>query len=165
MKLLALVGVLCEKLATWLTIVSVAVMSLAVLAQVIMRYFFQNPLIWGDELAKYALAYMTFIGASVALRKGELACMDLLVDKFPPAAKRIVLMLVMSLNIALIVFLLVCAVNLLGQRSVLTQSSPAMGLPMQYVYACMPIGLFLMAVQGALCLIDMISGHKLNGGK
>lgn len=164
MKFLALTGLLCEKLATWLTIISVGVMALAVLAQVIMRYFFQNPLVWGDELAKYALAYMTFIGASVALRKGELACMDLLVDKFPASWKKIIAVVVMLLNMALIVFLLVCAVNLVGQRSVLTQSSPAMGVPMQYVYACMPVGLFLMAVQAALCLIDLISGRKLSGG-
>lgn len=164
MKFLALTGLLCEKLATWLTIISVGVMALAVLAQVVMRYFFQNPLVWGDELAKYALAYMTFIGASVALRKGELACMDLLVDKFPPSWKKPVAVVVMLLNMALIVFLLVCAFNLVGQRSVLTQSSPAMGVPMQYVYACMPVGLFLMAVQAALCLIDLISGRKLSGG-
>lgn len=164
MKFLALTGLLCEKLATWLTIISVGVMALAVLAQVVMRYFFQNPLVWGDELAKYALAYMTFIGASVALRKGELACMDLAVDKLPASWKKPVAVVVMLLNMALIVFLLVCAVNLVGQRSVLTQSSPAMGVPMQYVYACMPVGLFLMAVQAALCLIDLISGRKLGGG-
>ena len=164
MKLLAQIGMFCEKLATWLTIASVAVMALAVFAQVIMRYFFQSPLIWGDELAKYALAFMTFIGASVALRKGELACMDLLVDKFPAPTKRIIMMVVMLLNIALIVFLLVCAINLLGQRSVRTQSSPAMGVPMQYVYACLPIGLGLMSIQGVLCLIEMILGRKLSGG-
>lgn len=164
MKFLALTGLLCEKLATWLTIISVGVMALAVLAQVVMRYFFQNPLVWGDELAKYALAYMTFIGASVALRRGELACMDLAVDKLPASWKKPVAVVVMLLNMALIVFLLVCAVNLVGQRSVLTQSSPAMGVPMQYVYACMPVGLFLMAVQAALCLIDLISGRKLGGG-
>ncbi len=155
MKFLAAIGSLCEILATWMTIVSVGVMALAVLAQVIMRYFFQSPLIWGDELAKYSLAFMTFIGASVALRKGELACMDLLVDKLSPSAQRIGSIVVMILNLALIVFLLVCAFNLVTQRSVLTQVSPAMRAPMQYVYACMPIGLFFMAVQGFLCLLDL----------
>jgi TRAP-type C4-dicarboxylate transport system permease small subunit len=163
MKFLALVSLLSEKLATWLTIISVGVMALAVFAQVVMRYFFQNPLVWGDELAKYSLAFMTFIGASVALRKGELACMDLLVVKFPPSVQKGITVGVMVLNLALIVFLLLCSINLIGQNSVLTQLSPAMEIPMQYVYACMPIGLFLMTIQALFCLIDLGRGQKMNG--
>jgi TRAP-type C4-dicarboxylate transport system permease small subunit len=164
MKLLARLGKLCEELATWLTIASVGIMALTVFAQVVMRYFFLDPLVWGDELAKYSLAFMTFIGASVALRKGELACMDLLAVKFSPSAQRIIAICVMLLNIALIIFLLLCSFNLVSQNSVRTQVSPAMEIPMQYVYLCLPVGLSLMALQAFLCLIDLSTGRKTDGG-
>ncbi len=163
MRFLFLVGRLFEKLATWLTIVSVAVMALVVLFQVIMRYFFRDPLVWGDEMAKYSLAFMTFIGASVALRRGELACMDLVVDKLPKSVQKPLAVLVTLLNICLISFLLYCSINLMGQRSVLTQVSPAMGVPMQYIYSCLPIGMSLMIIQSMLGLFEQLTGKKHGG--
>jgi TRAP-type C4-dicarboxylate transport system permease small subunit len=151
-----------DLIARILTPLTVAVMALVVLIQVFMRYMLSSPLVWGDELAHYALAFMTFIGAAVALRRGQLAAMDLLIDKVPASVGRALTVGVIALNTALLIFLLYCSINLIGQKSVLTQVSPAMRIPMKYIYSCMPIGLTLMVFQSIYKLLEYFTGNKTN---
>ena len=53
--------------------------------------------------------------------------------------------------LALLVFLFCYSVDLVGQPSVLSQRSPAMRVPMCYVYLAMPVGLGLMSIQSCFC--------------
>lgn len=45
---------------------------------VVMRYFFNSPIFWVDELAEYALLYITFTGAAWVLRKERHVKVDIL---------------------------------------------------------------------------------------
>ena len=45
-------------------------------------------LFWTDELAIYAMVWMTFMGASVAVHHGSAVAVTILTDAIPPACKR-----------------------------------------------------------------------------
>ncbi|MDR7868570.1 MAG: TRAP transporter small permease [Sporomusaceae bacterium] len=147
------IGKALDIFARRMTQLCVATMAIVVTLQVIWRYFLGNPLVWAEELARYALVWMTFIGAAVALRAGQLAAMDLVVTRFPPKVQKWISVLVSIANCALLAFLLYCSLNLVNMPSVLSQKSPAMRLPMAYVYMAMPLGLGLLLLQSVFRLV------------
>jgi TRAP-type C4-dicarboxylate transport system permease small subunit len=60
-----------ERLLDALAAVLVAVCLAAVSIQVIMRYVFDDATTWSDTLAACALAWMTFLAATAAVRRDE----------------------------------------------------------------------------------------------
>jgi TRAP-type C4-dicarboxylate transport system permease small subunit len=148
------IGKVLDIFARRLTQLCVATMAVVVTMQVIWRYFLGNPLVWAEELARYALVWMTFIGAAVALRAGQLAAMDLVVTRFPPKVQKHINFLASLASCVLLAFLFYCSVNLVGMPSVLMQKSPAMRLPMSYVYMALPLGLGLLLLQSILALVS-----------
>ena len=63
------------ELATWfdrllakICVVLLGAVVATVLLQVTMRYVFNAPLAWSDELARYQLVWLTFLGAGLAYR-------------------------------------------------------------------------------------------------
>ena len=98
----------------------------------------------------------TFIGAAVGLRAGMLACMDLLVTAFPAPVQKWFRVLVIVANSALLGFLLYYSITLVALPSVTRQLSPALRLPMNYVYLAMPVGLALLLLQSFIQLVEEI---------
>ncbi len=111
-----------------------------VLWQITSRYGLGDPSPWTDELARYLLVWFGVLGSAAALgRKAHLA-VDLLPKKIP---NRILIplnigvdFLVGSFSVAVLVF---GGSRLLKMSFDLGQHSPAMGLPMGFVYAVIPI--------------------------
>src|SRR5262245_1069321 len=56
---------------------------LAVLAHVIARTFFHNSFLWSDEIARFALSLIAFIGGAVAYRRRDHAFVRVLLDLAP----------------------------------------------------------------------------------
>ena len=101
---------------------------------------------------------MTFIGAAVSLRAGQLACMDLVVNLFPVKIKRAIITVANLASFILLLLMLYYSVILVGEPSVVAQRSPAMRITMSYIYLAMPIGLGLMVTQSLLQLFSGIIG-------
>ncbi|HCX61346.1 MAG TPA: hypothetical protein DHU59_02790 [Clostridiales bacterium] len=153
-----------DKVARIFSQLSVLIMVVVVLIGVFMRYFIKEPLVWGDELAKYSLVYMTFIGASVALRDKGVAAMELLIDKLPGKTRIIVNIVIYLLEIILLSFLFHNSINLLLQDSVQNQISPGLLIPMSWVYFSMPLGIGLMVLQAILLLYNESKEFFIKGG-
>lgn len=145
------------KIASLFSQVTVVVMVITVLMQVFMRYFLKNPLIWADELSRYALVFMTFIGTSVALRSNDLAKVELITDKLTGITKKVISSISNGLIVLLLGFLFYFSISLLMQNSVQTQFSPAMQLPMAVIYFSLPLGIGLTLLQAIFKLITDVA--------
>lgn len=53
----------------WLLLTVFWILGMAVFAQFFFRYFLNNPLGWTEEIARYLLIGVTFLGATLAVRK------------------------------------------------------------------------------------------------
>jgi C4-dicarboxylate transporter DctQ subunit len=62
----------------------VAVAVLAVVYEVVLRYFFNSPTIWAADLTEYVLVYITFFGAACLLRDRAHIRVDMLVTRLGP---------------------------------------------------------------------------------
>lgn len=78
----------CENALAALGSVIFAFITLAICAEVVLRYGFNRPLTWVVEISEYALLWMTFLGTSWVLRQGGHVRVDILLHFFSPAALR-----------------------------------------------------------------------------
>lgn len=140
--------------------IAVGVQTLVVAAQIVYRYFLRSPLVWGEELARYLLVFISFFGGAVAMKAGVLANVDLLVNWLPGKLRKVV---ILAAQLSIILFLLV--VTLYGYKlavspSALKQLSPAMRLPMYWVYAMIPVAGVVMILHAVVATYDSLTGKE-----
>ncbi|BAQ08866.1 C4-dicarboxylate transport system [Bacillus sp. OxB-1] len=119
----------------------------AVLAtQVVLRYFFQLGIIWSDELARFLMIALVYIGASSAVRDNSHITVSVFEDKFPTLRKwfapiQWIMIFIYSL------FLIKFGWDAL--KVVEAQSSANMGISMAWIYAVIPLS-------GLLTIIHLV---------
>jgi TRAP-type C4-dicarboxylate transport system permease small subunit len=120
-----------------------AAMSVMVFANVVLRFLTDESIEWVEELSRYLMIWLTFLGAGIVLRYGGHIGIDNLQESLPTHAKKV--------RLAIFIFLLAFFVFMfyVGIRySLFTweQTTPVMGIPMGVVYLAMPIGSALLIV-------------------
>lgn len=60
-----------------------------VLMEIAARGMFSASFIWSEEISRYTLIWMTYFGASAAIRSGEHIRVTVFLNKLPPAALRV----------------------------------------------------------------------------
>lgn len=114
-----------------------------IFGQVVARYILHNSLTWSEEIGRYIFVWIAFLGMAAAFKQGAHVSLDLLL-KYLTGVPRKVLELVNGLLVAVLAStILLSGINLfyLGMR----QKSPALKLPMHWVYIVVPVsGFFLL---------------------
>lgn len=130
----------------WLVVGLIAVMIAITAAAVTLRYGFDRPITWSEEVAKYLMVWVAFLAGSQALRDGAHVSVDIFVALLPIKGARIC---------ALVSYILVCAFLLVlliwGAKfvyGVRTQYNPMLwNMSMVVPYAAVPVGAFLMLLR------------------
>ena len=90
---------LCSASAAWarVELTFAAVLAVAITVLILLNVLTRSlgaALFWVDELAIYAMAWMTFLGASAAIHYGQNVAVTILTDTLPPALATITAKLV-----------------------------------------------------------------------
>ncbi len=135
-------------------------MSAVAFLQVITRYCFFHSLVWSEEISRYCMVWLTFIGASLAVSKQEHINIDLFskqLNNFCRFDFRLIL------NILILIFLVCCifyGINLVISTYEGVQMTPAIGFPMFIVYLIVVLALIAAAFHAAVRIILFFSGEK-----
>ncbi|MEW6696349.1 MAG: TRAP transporter small permease [Bacillota bacterium] len=118
--------------------------ALLILFQVIMRYVFQSPNNWTEELARYISVWGTLIVSGLLVYEGGHITLDYFYEKFPAPLKKVTSLIN---NVLLIMFFTLFGLG--GYRLMITstqvnQMSPGLQIPMWIVYIVLPISGVLM---------------------
>jgi TRAP-type C4-dicarboxylate transport system permease small subunit len=135
--------------------VGMAALVAVITLQIVSRVFFTS-VSWTEEVARFLLIWITFLGATLAYQQGRHIAVTLMRDNLPPAFKRIVTGAALVVTIAFLV-----ALAWVGWRYTMLQSfqkSPSLRLPMNYVYVVMPITAALIALLSSIDLIRLLAG-------
>jgi C4-dicarboxylate transporter DctQ subunit len=117
-----------------------------VFVSVLLRYGFSYGLSWGDELTKYTLLWMVFLGGGIAARQGAHISMEALLTALPRHVQRVnavavnAVCAVLSAIVGYLAWGLTMAIRELGQVGA------ASGLPIFWVYLAIPVGCVLMVL-------------------
>lgn len=136
---LAGLRIVCASLMVWMVGVT--------LVNVVMRYLLSRPIAWADESARLAFIVFTFLAASLAAASGSHLVIDSLAVRLPAAGQRLVRAFIIVATVAF------CAILLIGgipvARVNLAQASPALRVPLGWVYAAVPVSAVLILVSTA----------------
>lgn len=130
------------RLAEWIVIVTFMVMVVVTIAQVAGRYVLSYSLPWADELARYCLVWMVFIGMVVAFARGAHITADLLRERYRGRVGLVMLTFIDVANAVLFVALLYGGLRLMQMAA--TQMTPGLGISKSWIYAALPLGSVLM---------------------
>ena len=122
-------------------------LTIAVFAQVVARYVFNQPPTWTEELARFCQVWIILLASSICLRKGSHLAVDYLGPALAPGVRKAV-----ALFTGLLIALYSAVVVIWGVRLMMigfVQTSPAMQLNMGLVYLVFPIA-------GGLMLLESI---------
>jgi TRAP-type transport system small permease protein len=118
--------------------------------QVIFRVFF-TAISWSEEITCFLLVYASLVGAAVAFKRGSHIAVSFVVQRLPRGGQKI---LAVGVHLLGIVFFTVIAVfGALLMRTESHQTSPALQIPMIWVYSVFP-------VLGAVIILHLLAGIR-----
>ena len=121
-----------------------ALMTLAVFLQVVLRYVFSTGIEGLDEVPRYLFVWLVMIGGAAAMYRLEHTTLDYFRLRLPPRLRALASVITLGAGIAL--FLSLIRTSLVLVPNAQLQVSAGLGLPLGYVYAAVPVGaaLFLL---------------------
>ena len=119
-----------------------AAMTTVVFVAVVLRYAFNSPIGWSDELAKICFTWLVFIGGAVGVRRGAHISIDAAVAWLPARPRKVVAFVADALVAAVLAVFIYYGALLVQMTFVVT--TPSLRLPVGMVYAAAPIGSALM---------------------
>lgn len=127
----------------WLSLGLFGLLGLTVLHQFVTRYVFNDAAAWTEEIARYLLIGVVFVGASVGVYRNDHIQVDLLYRHLPGRLARLLSLTVDVLRLAFFVAL----ATLLAQMMVRlgAYEMTVVALPMNVVYGVCELGLVAMA--------------------
>ncbi len=120
-----------------LMIAMLSVLALSVFTQVLMRYVLAAPPFWTEELARFMLIWLTFIGIASVQLKNEQIGVDWIAPLLPPRGQY-VLRIANHLLVLAILGAIVWAGFAIANLG--SQTSPALGIGMYFIYGALPVG-------------------------
>ena len=112
-------------------------MVLLVFFQVISRALFDSSFSWTTELARYMMIWVVFLGGGIAFQHAAHISIEALAEKLSNVWKKVVQAFVAIACIAFFIILIVTGIEF--SSASMTQTSPALQIPMGLVYLAIPI--------------------------
>lgn len=136
--------------------IAFAVLMAAVLIQVFGRSVIGASPVWTEELARFALLYLAGFGAGLAILSGDLVNVDLIAESLPNPMPFLLRLLAACTTLAFAAILIGPAWRYvsIGAR----QTSPALGVRMDYIHFSVMALLLSLALFAALRALGMILG-------
>lgn len=142
----------------WLMIVLMVAMTATIFTQVFSRYVLQSSIPWTEEVARYILVYIAFVGGALAVFEKSHLRVEIVVEMLPLRAQQ-ALHIFSTTLIAVIAALLVYyggRFTLLARNTI----SPAIDQPMALIYVIMPVAGVLMLIFAILQIASFLAQSR-----
>ena len=157
MKFLKLID---EYLEMGICVTLISVIAVVLGLQVFMRYVMQNSLSWSEELARYLFIWLIYIGISYGAKIMRHIKIDASLYLFPKKWRAYVVIIGDFLFLVFCLIVITYSVLLVNRQLMLSQTSPAIGMPMWIVYAAPGVGFFLTAIRQIQTIIYRLKKIK-----
>jgi TRAP-type transport system small permease protein len=128
-------------------------MAVVVFANVALRFLTDRSILWAEETSRYAMIWLTFLGAGLVLRHGGHIGIDALQNRLPRHAA------VIRGTIALLLLGFFVFMAWIGTRYALltwSQTTPVLQVPVGFVYLAVPVGFALLIAHLLLMLAPYV---------
>jgi len=125
-----------DKIIYYFLVLLMAVMSILGVFQVVGRLVGVVPS-WTEEAIRFLFIWASCVGAAIGIKEHIHIGIDILVNLLPFVARKVIDIVVQLGLIAFDVFIIKFGFDMVART--MTQASPALRLPMAYVYLAVPV--------------------------
>jgi TRAP-type transport system small permease protein len=133
--------------------VMMGAMTVIIALQVFYRYILNDPLSWTEEIARYLMIWICFLGSAMALKYGEHISVSFIQERFAPRIRQTVGFCIGTTALAF--FVLATWEGIVITIQVSEQQAPATWISMAWAYSCIPVGFFMMMFHTLVELITL----------
>jgi TRAP-type transport system small permease protein len=131
----------------WIAVLLFWALAGVVFTQFFTRYFLNNSASWTEEIARYLLIGVVFVGAAIGVAKNNHIQVDLLYRYLPPAFARALAVVVDLLRVAFFAAMTWTTVQMMQKMG--NYQMTIVDLPMNIVYSVVLLGFAAMTLRSA----------------
>jgi TRAP-type transport system small permease protein len=149
-----------DKILSYFVAVLLTAMSAVVFGNVISRYFLHTTWGWHEEVSRFMLIWIVFLGAVISLIRSDHLGIDLMQSILPPKAYRAVI--VLADLVVMVALVIMCkgawdmAIDSLESGWV----ASSVPIPYGWVYMVGPVSAALMFIQTAIKIVGDVRNMK-----
>lgn len=122
-------------------------MSIILFVQVVFRFVLHAALPWSEEASRYLLVWTAFIGGAYGVRRGAHIGIEAFALLLPKTAQKILNIVVLIVSTVVCCVILKYGIDIVSTQLSKGQLSPAMRIPMGYMYAAIPVGMVFFIIR------------------
>lgn len=134
------------------------VMVVVVFAQVIFRFVLEQPLPWSEEVARYIMVWIAFLGAALAIEKRAHPLVEVFVNLLPVKVR--IPVHILAVGLSCIFYTIILYYGLMFVTSSMTQPSAVMRIPMGCVYVVIPLSGLMLFLNSLIEVQKLLSGRR-----
>lgn len=148
-----------DKLVKALCAILLTAMVIVVTLQIFSRYIMPKPLPWTEEVSRFCMVWLAFLGSSCLVRTWENTAVTFFLDKFSPGVRYGIELAIKIVMLLFVVWLVWLGVTELPRIS-LNEKSPALMMSMFIPKSSIVFGCIFIAVQIVLSILDTVLKRK-----
>lgn len=156
-----------DRLLSGVVVGLLTAICITLMLQVVMRYVFNSPLAWSEELARYLFIWLTFLGAALAYRLRAHIAVDILAEyldrRVGVVPARVLRGAIRGVVLLFLIALLVGGVTLVQETT--GQITPGLRISMAWVYLAIPVGCLIMILSAVGEAVSAWYGRNSNAGE
>jgi len=129
------------------------IMVILVAIQILTRFIIDYPISWSEEIGRYIMIYIVFLGSALLVRKNGHIAIDFLLEVVNDKNKKRLNFI--NLAISTVFFLVLVYSGIELTMLVIGQVTPTLQFSMAWAYAAMPLGAILMVLNALAVFFEM----------
>ena len=126
--------------------------------QIITRYLLNNPSTISEDLLIYSFVWMALLGSAYVFGKKDHMTMVFFRQKLDNKSPKVKFILSVMTEVVILIF----SGGIQISNLAMGQISPALGIPMGYIYLALPFSGMITIIYNILNLVDLKSGLRRN---
>jgi len=144
------------RLERWLLIALTLALTLIMMAQVVLRYFFSAPLFWAEEIPVQLLVFLTLFGLSLLMQTRQLIVIDFLPRALSARGQAVLGVLIGAGMLALLLLLTGLGWDWVRRPDVRLELGATTQLPRWYNFSALPLAFACMAFHQLAALLRQV---------
>ena len=143
-----------------LSVILFLVMVFVVCWSVLCRYVLKISFLQGEELARYLMIYIVYIGSSIGVKKGSHIGVEVFVDLLPEKIRRKVKICTETFCALMFIAVFVLSIQMMIHLIETHQMTTTTHIPTYVVFICIPVSLLLGTVHYLVHIAELIKNEK-----
>ncbi|GAB7054419.1 MULTISPECIES: TRAP transporter small permease [Paenibacillus] len=150
-NIISTIANIIDRLLIWVSVAIGVVLTFNMIVAVMFRYVLNHPIFWADELSLYLFCWITFLGASLGVKRADMAAVTFLIDRLSPKFRLITDIFIHLCTLLFAAVIGYYSILWVKSPSVVNQLSATIPINLWILYSVVPISM--------LCIIVFTIDH------